>query len=45
MLIRFCKKRMENVNRGRPGLRLEGPVVCVEGDELEKEADTRGMER
>lgn len=42
-LMRFCRKRMENANRGRPG--LEGPVVCVEEDELAKETETRGMAR
>lgn len=42
--MRSCRKRMENVNKGKPGLKLKGPVVCGEEDELEKETATRHLE-
>ena len=36
---------MENINRGRSGLRLECPIVCVKGYEPEKESETRHLEK
>lgn len=36
---------MYNVNRGRPGLRPDGPMAFVEEDGPEKDTETRHRER